>query len=125
MFGLYDGSQARVRNSNVMLGSELQLTFIRLTEANMLSIKSHYEGQSGSFLAFDIPSTLLAGVTAADYTLTGYLWRYSDPPEIASYCGGLHDVTLTLRSAPPEGVTANGFTLSVTMTLSAGVATVS
>jgi hypothetical protein len=112
------GSESRVRNSNVMSASRLELTFIRLAEADMLSIKSHYAGQYGGFLAFAIPSALLSGVTtAADFTLTGYLWRYISSPQITDYCDSLHDVKVTLESVAPEGVVALGASLTVSATL--------
>lgn len=92
-----------------MLTSALRLTFISLTEANMLSIVNHYNGQQGGYLAFAIPSQLLSGVSAAaDYTLTGYQWRYAEPPIIDDIpCAG-HSVEVTLESVEPQGVMLSG-----------------
>lgn len=126
IFTTQAGSESRVRNSNGMVNSQLQLKFIRLTESDMLAIKSHYAGQYGSFLPFAIPSSLLNGVTtAADFALTNYLWRYAESPEITDYCDSLHDVTIVLQSSPPENATLEGANLVVGVALTAGTASAS
>lgn len=126
IFTTQAGSESRVRNSNGMVNSQLQLTFIRLTESDMLTIKNHYAGQYGSFLPFAIPSSLLNGVTtAADFALTNYLWRYAATPEIIDYCDSLHDVTVVLQSSAPEGVIAQGANLAVSVALTPGTASAS
>jgi hypothetical protein len=105
----YSGQENRVRHSNVMLSSRLRLTFISLTESNMLSILTHYNDKKGGYLPFAIPAELLSGVSsAAEYTLTSYQWRYVEPPVIDDIpCAG-HSVEVTLESIPPEGITVSG-----------------
>jgi hypothetical protein len=105
----YSGQENRVRHSNVMLSSRLRLTFISLTEANMLSILTHYDDRKGEYLSFAIPAQLLSGVSSAgEYTLTSYQWRYVEPPVIDDIpCAG-HSVEVTLESIPPEGITVSG-----------------
>jgi len=120
------GVEGRVRHSNTMLSATLRVTFICLTEADMLSILSHYNGQQGGFIAFAIPSQLLNGVSAAaDYTLTGHQWRYVQPPIIDDIpCAG-HSVELTLESVPPESIVLSGLaglTSTVSITLVPGAA---
>ena len=122
-FTAMSGKQNRVRHSTVMLGSRLQLSFVAITQATMLSIKSHYDGQQGTFLSFTIPAEITNGVTATDFTLTDYSWRYAEPPKVEDYCPQLHTVTLVLESVPPEGVTTTGLVLSVAASLTAGAAT--
>jgi hypothetical protein len=92
-----------------MLNSRLRLTFISLTEANMISILTHYNDKKGGYLPFSIPSELLSGVSnAGEYTLTSYQWRYVEPPVIDDIpCAG-HSVEVTLESIPPEGITVSG-----------------
>lgn len=118
----WNGREGRVRHSNVMLNSTLRLSFISLTEANMLSILSHYNGQQGGYLAFTIPSQLLSGVSAAaDYTLTGYQWRYAEPPIIDDIpCAG-HSVEVTLESVAPEAIVLSGLESTVLISLTPGV----
>jgi hypothetical protein len=105
----FSGQENRVRHSNVMLSSRLRLTFISLTEANMLTILTHYNDKKGGYLPFAIPAELLSGVSSAgEYTLTSYQWRYVEPPVIDDIpCAG-HSVEVTLESIPPEGITVSG-----------------
>lgn len=105
----WGGVETRVRHSSIMVNSLLRLTFLYLSESNMLSILSHYNGQQGGFIAFSIPAQLLSGVsTAADYTLTGYQWRYAEPPIIDDVpCAGF-SVQVTLESVPPQSVFVSG-----------------
>lgn len=101
--------ETRVRHSNVIVNSVLRLTFICLSESNMLSILNHYNSQQGGFIPFAIPTQLLSGVSnAADYTLTGYQWRYVEPPKIDDIpCAG-HSVVVTLESVSPQVVAVSG-----------------
>lgn len=136
-----DGLQARVRTSNVLLEQRLRLTFVALTEAQMLSVRSHYVGQQGRFLSFDIPATLLSGMTTpASFTPTGYSWIYAGTPQVEDIGLQRYTVSIELTTVPPEGANVNGgeytvstafvagavdtrtFLPTVTITLSAGAA---
>lgn len=141
-FTTYNGLQNRVRHSNVMLSSSMRLSFIALTEADMLSILSHYQGQFGSFESFTLPSSVWSGVsTISDYQLTDYRWRYTTPPTVDDIYCGRYNVELSLETVPPEGAfvggtefavivsvetgsvtTTNGLQQSITITLDGGVA---
>lgn len=119
----WSGKEGRVRHSNVMLNSTLRLTFTGLTEANMLSILSHYNGRQGGYLAFAIPSQMLNGVSAAaDYTLPSYQWRYAAPPIVDDIpCAG-HSVEVALESVPPEAIVLSGLESTVLLSLTPGTA---
>lgn len=119
-----DGLQARVRTSNVLLEQRLRLTFLALTEAQMLSIRTHYIGQQGRFLSFDIPTSLLSGMTTpASFTPTGYSWIYASTPQITDVACGKHDVSVELVTVPPEGANINGAEFTVSISMAAGAAT--
>jgi hypothetical protein len=113
------GLQTRVRTSNVILEQQLRLTFVALTEAQMLSIRSHYIGQQGRFLSFAIPSSLLSGMTTPTYfTPTGYSWIYGSAPQVEDIPGiQRYTVSIELITVPPEGANLNGAELSVGITL--------
>lgn len=122
-FSSYSGLQSRVRHSNVMLASQLRLQFIALTEADMLSILSHYNGQYGTYESFILPSTIWSGVTtASDYQLTGYQWRYTAPPTVDDVYCGKHNIELVLETVPPSSVILGGDEFTVTIGLAAGTA---
>ena len=119
-----NGLQTRVRTSNVILEQQLRLTFMALTEAQMLSIRSHYIGQQGRFLSFAIPDSLLSGMTTPSYfTPTGYSWIYANPPQVEDIPGTQrYTVSIELITIPPEGANINGFEFAVSVGLTAGLA---
>lgn len=121
-FDAYSGWQNRVRHSNVMLASQVRLTFTALTEADMLSILSHYNGQYGTFESFALSSDAWSGVTASDYQLTGYLWRYVEPPTVEDVYCDRYNVELTLETAPPDAAFVDGAWYVVTASLTPGAA---
>lgn len=98
-----------------MLASTLSVSFIGLPAADVEDIVDHYGNQLGTFTPFGLPTELWSGVAdPADYTLTGYLWRYAEPPSIEDLpCGG-HNVELVLESVPPEGATIAGLNRRIT-----------
>lgn len=143
-FKAYSGIESRVRHSNVILETSLGLTFMGISQAQLLSILSHYNGQIGGFEAFDLPSSIWNGLSAvADFSLTSYRWRYVEPPEVEDIPSGGHNVTLSLVTVAYEGAitigliqilaanftsgaarASNGLTLSIASSFAAGGVTV-
>jgi hypothetical protein len=121
VYSAWSGVENRVRQSNAMLSSTLRLAFVGITEAQMLSILSHYQGELGTYTSFSLPSAIFGGTAdATDYTLTGYSWRYAEAPSVEDLpCGG-HNVELTLESVPPEGAGLSGLDATVSVTISPG-----
>jgi hypothetical protein len=119
-----NGLQVRVMTSNVILEQQLRLTFVALTEAQMLSIRSHYIGQQGRFFSFGIPSSLLSGMTTpASFTPTGYSWIYGSAPQVEDIPGTQrYTVSVELVTIPPEGANINGAEFTVSIALAAGAA---
>lgn len=121
-FAGMSGVQVRVRNSNVMLSSQLRLTFVAITESQMLSILSHYQAQRGSFESFSLPSAVWSGANSpSDYQQSGYGWRYIDPPSVTDrMCADAYDVELTLETVPPEGTALSGLSSIIIASLAGG-----
>lgn len=118
-----NGLQTRVRTSNVILEQRLRLTFVALTETQMLSVRAHYNTQQGRFLSFDIPTSLLSGMsTPASFTPTGYSWIYAASPQVEDIGLQLYTVSVELMTVPPEGATVSGSDFTVYSTLVEGVA---
>lgn len=117
-FSAYSGFQNRVRHSNVMLASQLRLGFIALTEAQMLSVLSHYQGQFGSYESFDLPTDVWSGVsTVSDYNLAGYFWRYIEPPTVEDVYCDRYNVECALETVPPDGANVDGAWMIVAIDL--------
>lgn len=110
----------RVLHSNALNAAGLQLTFVRLSQAEMLAVLAHYNGQQGEFVPFPIPSSILQGFTAADFLPAGHLWRYASPPDVVDFCGPYHDVTVALESVGSEAIVATGASLVILCRLAPG-----
>jgi hypothetical protein len=116
-----NGLQSRVRTSNVILEQRLRLTFVALTEAEMLSVRSHYNGQQGRFLSFDIPTSLLSGMaTPASFTPTNYSWIYANTPQVEDIGLQRYTVSVEIATVPPEGANVNGAEFTVTIAFVGG-----
>jgi hypothetical protein len=113
------GDENTVRHGNVMVGSTLTLSYIGISEAEMLSFLLHYNLQRGSYGTFGLPALVFSGTSRAeDYTLSSYIWSYANPPEVEDWpCGG-HVVSVTLESAVAP--TADLITLNATITVDVG-----
>ena len=126
----HGGREVRVRHSNASIGGRLRLTFYLLTRAEKLSLRDHYGGQLGGFLAFDIPAALLIGVAApGTIDRLGYRWRYAGSPKVADIpidddSGPLnrHNISIELAHVPPEAVTMPGARLTCAPALEGGAA---
>lgn len=119
-----NGLQTRVRTSNALLEQGLRLTFVALSETQMLSIRSHYNGQQGRFLSFDIPASLLSGMASpASFTPTGYSWIYANTPQVEDIGLQRYTVNVELVTVPPEGANVNGAEFTVAVSLVGGTAT--
>ena len=139
MNGLY-GSTLLCNSARDQL---IEVTFAALSTADKDLIVDHYDGQDSGFLAFDVPNSLFSGFTPGDYITGGFLWRYSQPPEVidrpigdTGSCSLVHDVSVSLISqvadlqfvagadlrigvsffAPPMvGVAGEAFTLALSL----------
>lgn len=125
-FKAWSGAEGRVRHSNVLLDSTLRLTFTGITEAQMLSILTHYQGQRGSFESFALPTDVWSGLSiVSDFNLTDYLWRYAGSPIVTDLPSGNHIVEISLATVPKEGVSISGMGAVITAAISAGAVVVS
>ncbi len=121
-FSGYSGFQNRVRHSNVFLTAQLRLTFLGLTQAQMLDIWNHYNGRRGEFRSFALPAEIVSYGGITDYVPGTYLWRYAGSGSVEDLpCGG-HNVSLTLETVPPIAASVIGAQLFIVARLSVGVA---
>ena len=121
-FNGFSGAQNRVRHSNVFLSAQLRLTFLGLTQAQMLDIWNHYNSRRGEFRSFDLPAEVASYGSITDYVPGNYLWRYAGPGSVEDLpCGG-HNVSLTLETVPPVAASVVGADLLLRLRLTAGVA---
>jgi len=116
-----NGMENRVRHSNVLINSTLQLEFIGLSEAQVLAILLHYQARRGPYGNFGLPAEVMSGVSSvADYSLQGYAWSYVEPPTVEDYPCGSHGVSVTLSSSVAPTADILPFTTTIPIGLNAG-----
>jgi len=122
-FSGYSGAQNRVRHSNVFLSAQLQLSYIGLSEAQMVQIWNHYATAQGSYEAFELPTEALSESSISDYVPGTYRWIYAGPGQVEDLpCGG-HSVSLTLETVPPVAASVAGVRLRIELGLVTGSVT--
>jgi len=94
------GAHTQVRHSNVIVGAGIELQYIGLSEADMLSVRTHYITSRGTFNVFTLPSALWIGTT--DPTPPSYTWRYTEIPRVSEDGNGHYDVAVKLEMMPPD-----------------------
>jgi hypothetical protein len=111
--------------SNAIIDQQLQLTFVALTEAQMLSIHTHYINRQGRYLSFAIPDSLLSGMLApASFTPIASSWLYAGSPKVEDVPGlSRYTVSVELVNAPPENATARGSAFTIVTSFEGGEAT--
>lgn len=102
------GAEARVRVGSVEVDGRLQLTFIGITELEMLAIDAHVEEVGINWQPFTLPGSVFDGLNQSDFLPAGHGWIFLEAPEVEDYqCGG-HRVAISLGIVPIDGVAAPG-----------------
>lgn len=74
------GSNVRFLQNNARRVTQtLQLSFIALTETQANLISTHYAGQQGMLVPFDLPSSVWSGFDSVPVSSSEYQWRYAEP----------------------------------------------
>ena len=113
-----NGAEARVRTGSVKVDGQLRLSFIGISESEMLAIDAHVEEAGILWLGFTLPGAVFDGLESADFQPNGYQWIYLDAPEVEDYqCGG-HIVSIILGMIPADNVMARGADLATSWSIS-------
>lgn len=86
------GRRYGLQHSNGFTGGSLSLSFVGLTDLQVLDVLGHHN-YHGDFYPFDLPSSITAGSTI--YQPAGHKWTYFEPPTITR-ANGLNDAEVTL-----------------------------
>lgn len=92
------------RRGNRRTEQILQLGFLNLTETQVNQIRTHFDGQSGSFEIFFLSSSVWSGYSNAPVALLDDVaWLYASPPSITdSELTSKWDVEIELVTVPIE-----------------------
>jgi len=96
-----NGATTGFRRGNRRINQTLQLTFDNLTETQVNLIRTHYDGQSGSFEIFFLTSSTWSGYTSPPVELVSdFAWLYATPPNISDGIVSKWNVEVELVSVP-------------------------
>ena len=92
------------RRGNRRTEQILQLGFLNLTETQVNQLRTHFDGQSGSFEIFFLSSSVWSGYSNAPVALlSDVAWLYASPPSITdSQLTSKWDVEIELVTVPIE-----------------------
>ena len=97
------GTTTGFRRGNRRINQTLQLTFDNLTETQVNLIRTHYDGQNGSFEIFYLSSSTWSGYTSPPVALVSdFAWLYATPPTISDGIVSKWNVEVELISVPVE-----------------------
>ena len=89
------------RRGNRRIDQTLQLTFDNLTETQVNLIRTHYDGQNGSFNIFYLSASTWSGYTTPPVALVSdFAWLYATPPTISDGIVSKWNVEVELVSVP-------------------------
>lgn len=95
------GATTGFRRGNRRINQTLQLTFDNLTETQVNLIRTHYDGQNGSFEIFYLSSSTWNGYTTPPVALVSdFAWLYATPPTISDGITSKWNVEIELVSVP-------------------------
>ncbi len=95
------GATTGFRRGNRRINQTLQLTFDNLTETQVNLIRTHYDGQNGSFEIFYLSSSTWSGYTSSPVALVSdFAWLYATPPTISDGITSKWNVEIELVSVP-------------------------
>tara|TARA_B100000427_G_scaffold176867_1_gene147124 strand:- start:285 stop:791 length:507 start_codon:yes stop_codon:yes gene_type:complete len=91
------------RRGNRRVEQVLQLSFAHLTETQVNLIRTHFDGQSGSFENFFLTSSTWNGYATPPVPLANdFAWIYSTPPTITDSIPSRWNVQVELKTVPLE-----------------------
>jgi len=91
----YPAADVRFLHGNTATGATMELIYTDLSQAEAALIRSHYRGQQGSLLPFDLSPEALNGNDGSMFPVLGQ-WRYTSAPQESQRDAGLVDVTVQL-----------------------------
>lgn len=94
------GVGVRFRQGSDFVLQRLTLGYEYLTESEAQQLIDHFDGQEGSLIAFDLPSTIWTGYTTPPVNSSDYQWRYSRGFEVNLAAPLRYNVSVELETVP-------------------------
>lgn len=94
------GVDVRFVNGADRVLQRLTLGYEYLTESEAQQIITHYEGQEGGLIAFDLPATVWSGYTTPPVNASDYQWRYANTFTISISSPLRYNISIELETIP-------------------------
>jgi hypothetical protein len=94
------GVGVRFKQGSDFVLQRLTLGYEYLTESEAQQLIDHFDGQEGSLIAFDLPSTIWTGYTTPPVSSSDYQWRYSRGFEVNLAAPLRYNVSIELETVP-------------------------
>jgi len=77
IFNALSGANVRFLRGTKRIDQRLNLSYQYITETELQLIYTHYAGQEGTLIPFDLPSIVWDGYTSIPVSVVDYEWRYA------------------------------------------------
>ena len=94
------GGNVRFKVGAKRIAQRLTITYEYLTETEAQTLLSHYNGQNGSIVPFDLSSSVWAGYSTPPVSSSSYQWRYAQSFQISISSPNRYSTSIELISVP-------------------------
>tara|TARA_Y100000816_G_scaffold250825_1_gene200968 strand:- start:2607 stop:2978 length:372 start_codon:yes stop_codon:yes gene_type:complete len=94
------GGNVRFLLGTKRLAQRLTITYEYLTETEVQTLLTHYNGQNGSIEPFDLSSQVWAGYSTPPVSSSSYQWRYAQSFQISISSPNRYSTSIELISVP-------------------------
>ena len=94
------GGNVRFKVGAKRISQRLTITYEYLTETEAQTLLTHYNGQNGSIVPFDLSSSVWAGYSTPPVSSSSYQWRYAQSFQISISSPNRYSTSIELISVP-------------------------
>ena len=94
------GGNVRFKVGSKRIAQRLTITYEYLTETEAQSLLTHYNGQNGSIVPFDLSSSVWSGDSTPPVSSSSYQWRYAQSFQISISSPNRYSTSIELISVP-------------------------
>lgn len=94
------GGEIRFKQGSAYIAQRLTLGYEYITESEAQQILTHYAGQEGSLIPFDLSNAVWAGYATPPVSSASYQWRYTGPFDVSIASPQRYSLTVELETVP-------------------------
>ncbi len=94
------GGNVRFKVGAKRIAQRLTITYEYLTETEAQTLLTHYNGQNGSIVPFDLSSSVWAGYSTPPVSSSSYQWRYAQSFQISLSSPNRYSTSIEFISVP-------------------------